>query len=320
MSLSVQGLSKAYSAAGARALDDFSLEFPTDQCTVLLGPSGCGKTTVLRSIAGLITPDAGRITIDSSVVFDAAAGTDVPPEKRRLGMVFQSYALWPHLSVEKTVAFGLEERKIDKAEIKKRVGEALDLVHLAGMGERGIDQLSGGQQQRVAIARALVGRPTVMFADEPTGNLDSTTGGEILDLLRDSVTSLGQTTVMVTHDAHAAAIADRVLFLADGLIVAARRPASAYRYAMLPGREGSRPSASRAPGWKLPSISSGMASGASPRHRSTTPSIQVRFTRSRPSPSIKYTPAISDSSPPSSENAGTVNASPCARSIRPFPL
>src|SRR5574339_62566 len=133
MTLSVQGLSKAYSAAGARALDDFSLDFPADQCTVLLGPSGCGKTTVLRSLAGLIRPDAGRITVDGAAVFDAAAGVDVPPEKRRLGMVFQSYALWPHLSVGENIGYPLVAAGMPRAEAAKRTEAMLEWIGLAGM-------------------------------------------------------------------------------------------------------------------------------------------------------------------------------------------
>jgi ABC-type sulfate/molybdate transport systems ATPase subunit len=150
------------------------------------------------------------------------AGEDVarmPAHKRDIGMVFQHYALFPHMTAAQNVAFPLEQRKVPKDEISRRVTSALSSVHLEDFAARLPRQLSGGQQQRVAVARALASRPTVMFADEPTGNLDSATSAEILALMRALVDSFGQTTVMVTHDPHAAAIADRVLFLADGQIV-----------------------------------------------------------------------------------------------------
>ena len=136
-----------------QALDGVSVEVAAGELFFLLGASGCGKTTLLRCIAGLETPTSGTIHFGKRDV------TQLPPHKREAAMVFQSYALWPHMSVERNVAFGLEERKVAKDEIRKRVGEALELVHLAGLGDRGIDQLSGGQQQRVALARALVVRP-----------------------------------------------------------------------------------------------------------------------------------------------------------------
>jgi putative ABC transport system ATP-binding protein len=154
--------------------------------------------------------------------------TAVPPRLRGIGIVFQSYALFPTMTVADNVAFGLTLARWPAERRRARVAEMLELTGLAGLAARRPYELSGGQQQRVAVARALVSRPSVMFADEPTGNLDSKTGGEILALLRDSVDMLGQTTVMVTHDAHAAAIADRVLFLADGNIVRDRGRSTAH--------------------------------------------------------------------------------------------
>ena len=151
--LSVCGLTKSYGSV--LALDNFSLDFAAGQCTVLLGPSGCGKTTVLRSIAGLISPDAGRINIDNSAVFDADAGTNVPPEKRRLGMVFQSYALWPHLSVAQNIAYPLISAGLSKGEIASRTDAMLEWIGLAGLGGRYAHELSGGQQQRVSLGRAI---------------------------------------------------------------------------------------------------------------------------------------------------------------------
>jgi ABC-type Fe3+/spermidine/putrescine transport system ATPase subunit len=205
----LERVSKSFGAV--RAVASASIEVGRGEFVALLGPSGCGKTTLLRLIAGFEVPDDGTIRIGQQVV---AGGTWVSPERRHVGMVFQDYALFPHLSVARNVGYGLARRGRDR-----RVREALELVGLAGHGDRFPHELSGGQQQRVAIARALASKPTVIFADEPTGNLDSTTGGEILELLRESVEEYGQTTVMVTHEARAAAIADRVLFLADGLIV-----------------------------------------------------------------------------------------------------
>jgi putative ABC transport system ATP-binding protein len=200
-----------------KALRGVSLDVGAGKLTAVMGPSGSGKSTLMHILAGLDRPNEGEVTI---------AGTDITQlgdteltrlRREHIGFIFQFFNLLPMLSAKENVVLPLKlaGEKPDSAwveELTTRVGLAQRLQHRPS-------ELSGGQQQRVAIARALVGRPTVMFADEPTGNLDSTTGAEILELLRDSVTTLGQTTVMVTHDAHAAAIADRVLFLADGLIV-----------------------------------------------------------------------------------------------------
>ena len=196
-----------------RALDGVTVEVAAGELFFLLGASGCGKTTLLRCIAGLETPTSGTISFGDKDV------TKLPPHKREAAMVFQSYALWPHLSVEKNVSFGLEERKIEKAEIKKRVGEALELVHLAGMGERGIDQLSGGQQQRVALARALVVRPKCLLLDEPLSNLDAKLRIEMRREIRRIVKEGGLTGVYVTHDQEEAlSMADRMAVLNRGRI------------------------------------------------------------------------------------------------------
>jgi len=210
-SVELRGLTKRFGSLAV--VDDVSLRIDHGQLVCLLGPSGCGKTTTLRLIAGFERPDSGAIKLD---------GVDMsrtPPHKRRVNTVFQSYALFTHKNVRENIAFGLRYQRCTKEESRRRVDEAIALVQLGGMEERRPSELSGGQQQRVALARALISRPTILFADEPTGNLDSKTSAEILDLLRSSVDSYGQTTVMVTHEPRAAAIADRVLFLADGLIV-----------------------------------------------------------------------------------------------------
>jgi iron(III) transport system ATP-binding protein len=200
-------------------LKGVSMQLQKGEVVSLLGPSGSGKTTLLRAVAGLEQASQGTVQIGDRVMFDGARKLDVPAEGRNLGLVFQSYALWPHKTVAENVAYPLKLRKTPSAEIKERVQAVLQQLGLGHLGERFPSQLSGGQQQRVAIARALIGKPSVLFADEPTGNLDSSASAEILQLLRRSVDSVGQTVVLVTHDPSAAAIADRVLFLSDGRLV-----------------------------------------------------------------------------------------------------
>lgn len=195
------------------ALDGVSVEVNGGELFFLLGASGCGKTTLLRCIAGLETPTSGTISFGENDV------TKLPPHKREAAMVFQSYALWPHLSVEKNVSFGLEERKVSKADIRSRVDEALELVHLKGLGPRGIDQLSGGQQQRVALARALVVRPKCLLLDEPLSNLDAKLRIEMRREIRRIVKEGGLTAVYVTHDQEEAlSMADRMAVLNRGRI------------------------------------------------------------------------------------------------------
>lgn len=207
-----------------RALDGVSVEVAAGELFFLLGASGCGKTTLLRCIAGLETPTSGTIRFGDRDV------TQLPPHKREAAMVFQSYALWPHLNVERNVAFGLEERKVAKDEIRKRVGEALELVHLAGMGDRGIDQLSGGQQQRVALARALVVRPKCLLLDEPLSNLDAKLRIEMRREIRRIVKEGGLTGVYVTHDQEEAlSMADRMAVLNRGRIEQVGTAEEVYR-------------------------------------------------------------------------------------------
>jgi putative ABC transport system ATP-binding protein len=182
-----------------------------------MGPSGSGKSTLMHILAGLDRPTEGRVAVAGVDITELNDTQLTKLRREHIGFIFQFFNLLPMLSAKENVLLPLSiaGEKPDRAWFEELVGK----VGLADRLSHRPSELSGGQQQRVAIARALVSRPTVMFADEPTGNLDSTTSGEILELLRESVTSLGQTTVMVTHDAHAAAIADRILFLADGLIV-----------------------------------------------------------------------------------------------------
>jgi iron(III) transport system ATP-binding protein len=229
--LSVRGLGKSYAGGnGTPALDDFSLDFPAGQCTVLLGPSGCGKTTVLRSIAGLVKPDAGRIAIDNAAVFDASDGTDVPPEKRRLGMVFQSYALWPHLSVAQNIAYPLIGSGKGKPEIADRTDSMLRWIGLAEMGGRYVHELSGGQQQRVSLGRAMVARPRAILFDEPLSNLDA----RLRERMRIELLALRQqapfTSIYVTHDQlEAMTLADRVVVMRAGRIEQVGSPQDVYK-------------------------------------------------------------------------------------------
>jgi len=181
------------------------------------GPSGSGKSTLMHLLAGLDKPTSGQVFIEATNISELGDTELTKLRRKHIGFVFQFFNLLPMLTAEENIVLPLSI-----AGTKPDAEFLAELIAKVGLGDRRKhrpSELSGGQQQRVAIARALVSRPTVMFADEPTGNLDSTTSGEILELLRDSVTSYGQTTVMVTHDANAAAIADRVLFLADGAVV-----------------------------------------------------------------------------------------------------
>jgi putative ABC transport system ATP-binding protein len=200
-----------------KALRGVSLDVAPGELTAVMGPSGSGKSTLMHILAGLDRPTEGRVSVAGVDITELTDTQLTKLRREHIGFIFQFFNLLPMLSAKENVLLPLSiaGEKPDRAwfeELIAKVGLTDRLSHRPS-------ELSGGQQQRVAIARALVSRPTVMFADEPTGNLDSTTSGEILELLRESVTRLGQTTVMVTHDAQAAAIADRILFLADGLIV-----------------------------------------------------------------------------------------------------
>ena len=190
----------------------------------LLGASGCGKTTLLRCIAGLETPTSGTIHFGDRDV------TNMPPHKREAAMVFQSYALWPHLTVGQNIAFGLEERRVPKPEIKRRVEEALEMVQLPGYGDRSIDQMSGGQQQRVSLARALVVKPKCLLLDEPLSNLDAQLRVEMRREIRRIVKDNGLTGIYVTHDQEEAlAMADRMAVLTRGQIGQIGTPEEIYR-------------------------------------------------------------------------------------------
>jgi putative ABC transport system ATP-binding protein len=208
------------------ALRGCSVNVNRGELTAVMGPSGSGKSTLMHILAGLDRPTTGSVSIEGTDITKLGDNDLTKLRREHIGFIFQFFNLLPMLTAEENIRLPLElaGSKIDKA----WVAEVIERTGLTDRKTHRPSELSGGQQQRVAIARALVSRPTVVFADEPTGNLDSTTSGEILELLRHMVTTYGQTTVMVTHDAKAAAIADRVMFLADGCIVKELHSASAH--------------------------------------------------------------------------------------------
>jgi putative ABC transport system ATP-binding protein len=214
-----RGLERQYGegATAVHALRGVSLDVEQAQLVAVMGPSGSGKSTLMHTLAGLDTPTSGTVTIAGTEITDLDDAKLTRLRRDHIGFVFQFFNLLPMLTAEENVLLPLSIA--GERPDREWLEELLAKMGLADRRRHRPSELSGGQQQRVAIARALVTRPTILFADEPTGNLDSKTGGEILDLLRDSAREYGQTIVMVTHEARAAAIADRIMFLADGLIV-----------------------------------------------------------------------------------------------------
>ncbi len=205
------------------------MELARGEVVSLLGPSGSGKTTLLRAVAGLEVPHAGRIRIGERVVFDGASGLELPAEKRNLGLVFQSYALWPHRTVEQNVAYGLKLRNVAASDVSQRVAAVLQQLGLGALGGRFPHQLSGGQQQRVAIARALVYNPPVILLDEPLSNLDAKLREEARAFLRELIVRLGLSALVVTHDqSEAMAMSDRILLLNNGVIEQQGTPQQMY--------------------------------------------------------------------------------------------
>jgi len=227
--LAVDGLHLSY---GDNAiLKGVSMALRQGEVVSLLGPSGSGKTTLLRAVAGLEQPKQGSIHIEGKAVYDAAQNFEVPAEKRNLGLVFQSYALWPHRTVFDNVAYGLKLRNVGRDEIKSRVDAALTNLGLGALGQRFPHQLSGGQQQRVAIARALVYNPPVILMDEPLSNLDAKLREEARAWLRELILKMHLSALVVTHDqAEAMAMSDRILLLNNGVIEQEGTPESMYAH------------------------------------------------------------------------------------------
>ncbi|MFL6158828.1 MAG: sulfate/molybdate ABC transporter ATP-binding protein [Marmoricola sp.] len=221
MSIRVSGINKTY--GDFVALDDITVDLPTGQLTALLGPSGGGKSTLLRIIAGLETADSGTVTIEGN------EATHLPPQKRNVGFVFQHYAAFKHMTVAKNVAFGLEIRKRPKDEVRARVDELLELVHLSQFADRLPSQLSGGQRQRMALARALAVEPTVLLLDEPFGALDAKVRKELREWLRRLHDEVPVTTVFVTHDQEEALeVADEIVVINEGRVEQVGTPDALY--------------------------------------------------------------------------------------------
>ncbi len=221
--LTIDHVTKAFGAT--LAVRDVSLQIPAGALFFLLGPSGCGKTTLLRMIAGFTTPTQGRI------LFDQQDMSFVPPHQRNTGMVFQSYALWPHMTVAQNIAFGLQVRKMGGEEQKQRIAEMLDLVQMVSYADRKPAELSGGQQQRVALARALAIRPQCLLLDEPLSNLDAKLRGEMRSEIRRIVKQTGTTAIYVTHDQkEALSMADGIAVLQNGSLIQTGTPQELYHH------------------------------------------------------------------------------------------
>ena len=226
--LSVSDLRKTFSI-GRPAVDGVSFHVSAGEIVVLLGPSGCGKTTTLRCVAGLEHPTAGRISIGGRLVSAPADGVQVPPRLRNIGMVFQSYAVWPHMTVMQNVAYPLRHRGVPRAEIDRKVGDVLELVGLSEFAARSVVSLSGGQMQRVALARSLVYGPQLLLLDEPLSNLDAQLRQRLRDDLRHIIKQTGVTAVYVTHDqAEAVVLGDRIGVMRDGKLLQMASPGEIY--------------------------------------------------------------------------------------------
>ncbi len=226
--LEVTDLRKQF-AIGRPAIDGVSFHVPAGEIVVLLGPSGCGKTTTLRCVAGLEHPTNGEIAIGGKVVSSPARGILVPPRARDLGMVFQSYAVWPHMTVRQNVIYPLKHRKMSRGEAERKVDEALALVGLSEYADRAVVSLSGGQMQRVALARSIVYRPQLLLLDEPLSNLDAKLRLRLRDDLRVILKQTGMTALYVTHDqAEAVVLGDRIGVMRDGKLLQIGSPDEIY--------------------------------------------------------------------------------------------
>src|SRR6476660_5232025 len=226
--LEVSELRKQF-AIGHPAIDGVSFAVPAGEIVVLLGPSGCGKTTTLRCVAGLEHPTSGEISIAGRLVSSPARGVLVPPRSRDLGMVFQSYAVWPHMTVRQNVVYPLKHRKITRTEARRKVDEVLALVGLTEYADRPVVALSGGQMQRVALARSIVYRPQLLLLDEPLSNLDAKLRFRLRDDLRIILKQTGMTALYVTHDqAEAVVLGDRIGVMRDGKLLQMGTPDQIY--------------------------------------------------------------------------------------------
>src|SRR5918992_347005 len=224
-SVSLHGLTKQFT--GMAAVDDLRLEIKDGEFVSLLGPSGCGKTTTLRLVAGFLQPDAGEIRVNDQVISSAAFL--IPPERRNMSMIFQSYAIWPHMTVFQNVAYGLKFKKLAAREVEEKTERLLRVVHLEALRARYPAELSGGQQQRVALARALVVEPQILLLDEPLSNLDANLREEMRFEIRRLHEEFRITTIYVTHDqAEAMATSDRIVVLNGGRMVQSGRPAEIF--------------------------------------------------------------------------------------------
>jgi iron(III) transport system ATP-binding protein len=229
--ISGRNLTKHFTTGAGKtvALDDVSLDIHTGEMVVLLGPSGCGKTTLLRSIAGLEQPQGGEIFIDGQVVYSAAKRAWVPPERRGISMVFQSYALWPHMTVFENIAYPLRSRKVEKRAVTQRVGQIMETVGLSAYASRLPSQLSGGQQQRVALARAIAGDSRVVLFDEPLSNVDAKVRDQIRREIVELQRQLGFAGLYVTHDqTEASALADTLVVMDHGRVAQVGPPNTVY--------------------------------------------------------------------------------------------
>jgi len=225
--IQLKGVAKAYGRAPA--VQDLDLTVSPGEFLTILGPSGCGKTTTLRIVAGLEDPDRGQVRLGSRLVFCRDQGVLVPPEHRQLGLIFQSYALWPHMTVAKNVTLALKERRLPADEIRRRLDDALERVQLGPMRERYPSELSGGQQQRVAVARLIALKPSILLMDEPLSNLDAVLRTEMRGELRRLHQDLGATTVYVTHDqVEALTLSDTIVVMNEGVVEQRGTPYDTY--------------------------------------------------------------------------------------------
>jgi len=227
--LRIEHLRKQFIAGGKPAVDDVSFTIAAGEIVVLLGPSGCGKTTTLRCVAGLEHPTDGEIALGGEAISAPGRGILMPPRLRNIGMVFQSYAVWPHMTVRENVAYPLKGRGLSRAEADRRIADALDLVDLGGYAQRPVTQLSGGQMQRVALARSMVYEPRLLLLDEPLSNLDAQLRLRLRDDLRRIVKKAGLTALYVTHDqTEAVVLGDRIGVMRDGKLLQMASPEDLY--------------------------------------------------------------------------------------------